>query len=469
MVQSDSSDEQCRQHGLPLHRHLKQKLGRMKFLVFGLTAALGLVILFWQTPSAQAQVGQAYTVQRDDTLWRLAEKYLGDGWLYQEIIIATQARHAADPEFAALSDPNLLYVGDHLWIPGGVSPPTDGDSASGQETPITPELRVNVEQGPDSPTGEIAFSFWNDAPGRCTYEINVIDAADCLASSTACQSSRRIFALNNASEPALSPEGTRLAFRGWGAIPEKYNDQKQDHPYYGCATPQADRMLGQTSLDGTEYVRVTGYWEDSHPDWAPNGERLIFDTTRLGDGITRIMTASADGQREETLRIAGQQPSWAPDSDRFVYRGCDITGNRCGLWLARALPVEAWDLGVNMTGPILEEPEAAHPDWSPVGDQVVYQSPVGGSWDLYIINIDGTGKRQLTSEPGIEGLPVWSPDGQWVAYLSDNGGNWGIWLIRADGTDQAQLFSFDGGIFSPLPVPPYGSRSWLDEQLSWSP
>jgi TolB protein len=181
------------------------------------------------------------------------------------------------------------------------------------------------------------------------------------------------------------------------------------------------------------------------------------------------MTASADGQREETLRIAGQQPSWAPDSDRFVYRGCDITGNRCGLWLARALPVEAWDLGVNMTGPILEEPEAAHPDWSPVGDQVVYQSPVGGSWDLYIINIDGTGKRQLTSEPGIEGLPVWSPDGQWVAYLSDNGGNWGIWLIRADGTDQAQLFSFDGGIFSPLPVPPYGSRSWLDEQLSWSP
>jgi TolB protein len=181
------------------------------------------------------------------------------------------------------------------------------------------------------------------------------------------------------------------------------------------------------------------------------------------------MVVSADGQREETLRLAGQQPSWAPDNDRFVFRGCDLTGNRCGLWLARALPVEAWDLGLNLLGPVLDEPQAAHPDWSPVADQIVYQSPVSGSWDLYIINADGTSKRQLTSTPGIEGLPAWSPDGQWIAYLSDDGGNWGIWVIRADGSSKPiRLFAFDGGIFTPLAVPPFGSRDWLDEQISWS-
>ena len=171
---------------------------------------------------------------------------------------------------------------------------------------------------------------------------------------------------------------------------------------------------------------------------------------------------------EEDLRIEGQYPSWAPDNERFVYRGCDLTGNRCGLWLAEAFPVQAWDLSKNMIGPLLEEPDATHPAWSPVGDQIVYQSPTAGSWDLYVINADGSNKRQLTSDPGIEGLPAWSPDGQWISYLSNADGNWGIHLIKADGSEHHLLFPFDGGIFTPLAITPYFSRDWIDEQISWS-
>ena len=121
-----------------------------------------------------------------------------------------------------------------------------------------------------------------------------------------------------------------------------------------------------------------------------------------------------------------------------------------------------------MIGPLLPEEAAAHPDWSPAADQIVYQSPAGGSWDLYLIGADGSGQRRLTSDPGIEGLPVWSPDGAWIAYLSDAGGDWGIWIMRADGSQRQQLFSFDGGIFTPLAVEPYPNRDWLDEQISWS-
>jgi TolB protein len=121
-----------------------------------------------------------------------------------------------------------------------------------------------------------------------------------------------------------------------------------------------------------------------------------------------------------------------------------------------------------MLGPLLQEPEAAHPDWSPVGDQIVYQSPKSGSWDLYLINADGSNQRQLTNDPAIEGLAAWSPDGQWVAYLSNAGGNWGIWLIRADGSQRQLLFAFDGGTFNPKPITPYFGRDWLDEQISWA-
>ena len=455
-----------------------QQLPSLIILLFVVEIFLQISGYILEPVFAQENEGQVYIVQLDDTLWKVAEKYFGDGNYFDQIVAATHAKHAVDPTFTLIEDPNLIFSGSKLWIPSSATLATvrgsDSNEKLAPESSTTDTDSANVQpsttteiagQGPD---GHIAFSFWNDSPDRCTYEINVIDVNACLTSADACQANRRIFSLNNASEPALSPDGERLAFRGWGGIPEKYNDDQLDHPYFNCAAPRAERHLGHTTLDGVGYQETGIYYEDSHPDWSPNGERLLFDTGRNGDGLVRIMAISADGSYEEDLRIAGQQPSWAPDSDRFVYRGCDLTGNRCGLWLARALPVQAWDLGINMVGPLFEEVSVAHPDWSPVSDEIVYQSPVNGSWDLYLINADGSGQRSLTSDSSIEGLPVWSPDGQWIAYLSDAEGNWGIWIIRADGSERHLLFPFDGGIFTPHPIVPYFNRDWLDEQISWS-
>jgi Tol biopolymer transport system component len=269
--------------------------------------------------------------------------------------------------------------------------------------------------------------------------------------------------LNNISEPTLSPDGLRLAFRGWGG------PIGENSPFADCAMAHPFRLLGNTTLDGAEFTGLGGFWEDSHPDWSPDGQRLLFDSGRNGDGIIRILLISADGSKEEELRIAGQHPSWAPDNQRFVYRGCDQTGNRCGLWLASATPVKSWEAGQNMLGPVLEEARAAHPDWSPVKDEIVYQSPASGSWDLYIISADGAGQRQLTTHPGIEGLPGWSPDGQWIAYVAHDGQNWSLRIVSRDGTDDRLIFAYDGGFYAlPQAAEPYGTRDWMDEQISWS-
>lgn len=402
---------------------------------------------------AQAEEGKAYVVQSNDYLSKLAEKYLGDGNLYPLIIKATADKALVDSSFTPIVDPDLLHPGQKIWIPTSLDVST---------APAAPAVTVST-----APTGQIAFSFWNNHPARCTYEINVIDVDACLKGPEACQATRRIFALNNASEPALSPDGQMVAFRGWGAIPDEI-EAGRPHPYKNCAEPEAERWIQISTLDATEVRSLTGFWEDSHPDWSPDGTRLLFDTGRNGDGITRILFVYADGSGEEELQIAGQQPSWAPDNERFVYRGCDTTGNRCGLWLARAIPLKPWEAGPNIIGPLLGEPEAAHPDWSPVSDEIIYQSPVSGSWDLYLINADGANKRRLTTAPSVEGLPAWSPDGRWIAYLSNAEDNWGIWIIRPDGSRARKLFAFDGGQFSPLAVEPYGARDWLDEQISWS-
>lgn len=429
---------------------------KLSIFVIIVIAALS---LGW-TVQAQEEDGQAYVIQRGDSLWGLAAQHLGDGNVYPQIITATNAKAATDSSFGAIGPDETIVPGQKIWIPtaGGII-----DATPSEVPPSQPPAQVSTGDAP-MPGGQIAFSFWNNSPERCTYETNIIQVDVCLADAAQCQETRRIMSLNNISEPALSPDGTRLAFRGWG------EPSSEDSEFYGCATPIPFRYIGHTTLNGTEFIGTGGFWEDSHPDWSPDGERILFDTARNNDGITRIIVIDADGTDEGELQIAGQQPSWAPDNHSFVYRGCDETGNRCGLWLATATPLQPWESGANLMGPILEEAEASHPDWSPVADEIVYQSPVSGSWDVYIISADGTDSRQLTTGEGVEGLPVWSPDGQWIAYLAHNGGPWELRIIRADGTGDQRVFTYDGGIYQiPIVEEPYGVRDWLDEQISWAP
>lgn len=77
--------------------------------------------------SAQAPAGQAYTVQPGDTLGDIADESLGAIERYPEIVEATNAKAAEDDTFSLINDPNLIEVGQKLWIPG--SPSTDTGAA----------------------------------------------------------------------------------------------------------------------------------------------------------------------------------------------------------------------------------------------------------------------------------------------------------------------------------------------------
>jgi Tol biopolymer transport system component len=66
------------------------------------------------------------------------------------------------------------------------------------------------------------------------------------------------------------------------------------------------------------------------------------------------------------------------------------------------------------------------------------------SYDIYAINVDGTGLRPLTETPDWEGHPSWSPDGSRIVYdvyLEGNGerANATVWVMNADGSGKVKL------------------------------
>ena len=65
--------------------------------------------------SALLSAGETvYTVQKDDNLWSLAEKYLGNSAAYTAIVAATNARNAQDPTFAKIANHRIIQPGCYL-------------------------------------------------------------------------------------------------------------------------------------------------------------------------------------------------------------------------------------------------------------------------------------------------------------------------------------------------------------------
>nr|MBC7243913.1 hypothetical protein [Chloroflexota bacterium] len=69
------------------------------------------------TPEDLTASGEAYIVQWGDWLMKLARRFYGDPSLYILIVDGTNAKARVDPTFARITNPNLIWFGQKLWIP----------------------------------------------------------------------------------------------------------------------------------------------------------------------------------------------------------------------------------------------------------------------------------------------------------------------------------------------------------------
>ncbi|MBN1138405.1 MAG: PD40 domain-containing protein, partial [Anaerolineae bacterium] len=96
---------------------------------------------------------------------------------------------------------------------------------------------------------------------------------------------------------------------------------------------------------------------------------------------------------------------------------------------------------------LTESPAAdGWPAWSPSGDQIAFHSDRGGDFDIWVMNADGSNPVNLTNHPGDDRYPAWSPappeggtGGARIAFASDRDGSYDIWVMNADGSGPFKL------------------------------
>ncbi len=85
----------------------------------------------------------------------------------------------------------------------------------------------------------------------------------------------------------------------------------------------------------------------------------------------------------------------------------------------------------------------AWPEWSPDGSRLVYweYNAATQKYAIRTIKTDGSAKITIIETANIVDRPAWRPDGQYIAYAEERSGNWDIWVARSDASQNWRMTS----------------------------
>jgi TolB protein len=253
---------------------------------------------------------------------------------------------------------------------------------------------------------------------------------------------RKIDVAGVQANPAVSPDGTRVAYE-YGR---------------GIWVMNVDGSGGRRVSDGTNSTAFA----DADPAWSPDGGKIVFSRYQAGD--TDLWSANLDGTGQKDLTNTGAydeaDPVWSPAGGEISYTriGCDAEG---GISCVFKMDADGTD-PVNLT-PETRLPEcpnqpgyfhrgaSSEPSYSPDGTKIAFRGtvtcPHSSGTDIWVMGSGGGGKVNVIADNGTgDNHPTFSPDGSRIAFNSNrpNGNPTAVYTVGTGGGAVSRLAASSG-------------------------
>ncbi len=196
------------------------------------------------------------------------------------------------------------------------------------------------------------------------------------------------------------------------------------------------------NVDGSDLKRITDNPKyDAEPVVSADGKQIVFGSQREGNFDVYIMNADGTNVRRLTNRMGYNGGPWfSPDGKKIVWRAWyPETEAEKNLWrdcmdknYIVAVPLDLWIMNADGSNKKMLLHNGATnfaPSWHPDGKRLIFASNMddwhgdikqyGHNFELYLINLDGTGLERVTYNNVFDSFPMFSPDGKKLAWASN--------------------------------------------------
>jgi Tol biopolymer transport system component len=236
--------------------------------------------------------------------------------------------------------------------------------------------------------------------------------------------------------PAWSPDGQKIAFVS----------TRDGTPEIHVMNSDGSQQTRLTDHQESASSYRTGAF---HPAWSSDGTKLAFVSGIEGE--YKICIMNADGSAQTCLAGTNVEGlfisflldsqivsleydqlgvSWSPDGERLVY-----SSSRSGTSKIYLLAADG-----SAQSYLINDPGGFDPNWSPDGRKIAFVSFWDGGYQIFVANADGSASTALTHEKDANSFsPGWSGDGRKIVFTSNRTGNYEIYVMNADGSQPTRL------------------------------
>ena len=202
-------------------------------------------------------------------------------------------------------------------------------------------------------------------------------------------------------------------------------------------------IINSDGSNDTKFVTLSSTEPHTgNPIWSPDGKRLGFADVDEFSGYGAVHLVEKDGSSLRQLASTyAFNFSWSPDGKKIaVLQNKDFRPSFVQIFV---IDIEG-DNRYQLTN---ENLGAFNPVWSPDGDRIAFKAReverVGDDFEIYVINLDGSNLHQLTDNNVDDDMPNWTVNGEQIIFVSDRDGDSEIYSINVDGGNLRQLTKND--------------------------
>lgn len=238
------------------------------------------------------------------------------------------------------------------------------------------------------------------------------------------------------------PDGKRIVFASTSHLPGDCPPRPKTPVGVRYVWPLYPYNIITANADGADLKQITKNPKyDAEPVISPDGSRIVFGSQREGDFDIYIMNSDGSNVRRLTDRIGYDGGPWfSPDGAKIVWRAWyPETEEEKARWKDAmendyiiAVPLDIWVMDADGSNKRLLVRNGATnwaPSWHPDGRRIIFSSnkddwreeirQYGHNFELYIINLDGTGLERITYNRAFDSFPMFSLDGKRLVFASN--------------------------------------------------